>query len=1151
VSLLDTFLERFTDVNLAVNQDESLPPTSPKELQTAMERPSGETPLADDDALFASPVKEDYSGGRHSVEVVVRSSRNGAETAGLDADPNHGRRKRAKMDSSHIKQGEILVESKDHGSSPSVEQAGRKENPTSMVALKEKSNEIGPVLKLNSRGTLGSPKKDLKRDQEPATKAVKAKSSPKSLITMMNYEGEEMKQKIGRILSGSGTSHPNQSPKKRVMKQTISPTNTAKPPHPFFSKKTQSQPEAGTSSIGGPPLTIEQKASRSPRALKSFSPLKLRSLGGSRPTGANSSSVGFGGFLPTHLTKNPGAKDAPWPWKGASHIRAISETLATDMGRVQKLEIALRKSKGSAVHVHPDEDIVSREAIQHSNYRNHNCPTLLRIPDRLILNGPQIQSRLMEELSSGLMISEQLKIPAKAVSSNSYGMKPHPAIFSLFLGIENTLTPFDINLCESRSWTQKYGPSSAAHVLQPGPEATIIHDWLLTHTIHHVDTGKRQYLSSSPRGSQTSSMKTKKKRRRADELDDFIVSESDDESGFGDFTDVEDDTSRPLPSERSQVRRGSATRRKAKSIPERTLNTVLLSGPNGSGKTAAVYAVAKELGFEVFEINSGSRRSGKDILDRIGDMTENHLVQQVSKALSAPSTQTTDDFASRGPTLDDGDNGRQGNMTAFFKPAIEKPSKPLKKGAVVKTERATNKAVKQQKQSLILFEEVDVLFQEDKQFWTTVLALAIHSKRPIILTCNDEIVVPRDALNLHAVLRFIAPPVDLAVDYLLLIAGREGHILRRVAVQSLYLFKNHDLRACINELQFYCQMGVGDDKGGMSWMIDRWPPGCDVDKYGHKNRAMSKDTYLTGMGWSDRDLNCSRGAGASEKEEELLSEATTVWNVSIDDLALRRGHPAVNASIADVVSLEAWLDFSENLSAADTFCRGVRTGLQLSLDPSHPLPSLKSTQSYTEDYPVLPAYRDADFVDFSTKLAVAITRRSRQLLTSADGTGILSAADCLDEQSFIEAILKNKSASQHNTEITRGSFSVMDPIAEDGPSHSGVILASSLDREFRVLVEEIAPYVRSISAYDLALEAERAQTLVSVKRRRTTRASRSALEGGRREEKRRERWFTKDMNLKQVMETGSAQWYQATSVSISAASPSTTTSSEDSRSTEV
>ena len=44
------------------------------------------------------------------------------------------------------------------------------------------------------------------------------------------------------------------------------------------------------------------------------------------------------------------------------------------------------------------------------------------------------------------------------------------------------------------------------------------------------------------------------------------------------------------------------------------------------------------------------------------------------------------------------------------------------------------------------------------------------------------------------------------------------------------------------------------------------------------------------------------------------------------------------------------------------------------------------------------------------------------------------------------------------------------------------------------------------------------------KRMRTTRASRSALEGGRRETKRRERWFDDQVNMTLVMKTAGKSW---------------------------
>jgi len=57
-------------------------------------------------------------------------------------------------------------------------------------------------------------------------------------------------------------------------------------------------------------------------------------------------------------------------------------------------------------------------------------------------------------------------------------------------------------------------------------------------------------------------------------------------------------------------------------------NTTLITGPYGVGKTSAVYALAQEMGYKVFEVNPSSLRSGKQLLSQLEEATQSHRVSQ-------------------------------------------------------------------------------------------------------------------------------------------------------------------------------------------------------------------------------------------------------------------------------------------------------------------------------------------------------------------------------------------------------------------------------------------------------------------------------------------------------------------------------------------
>jgi hypothetical protein len=105
------------------------------------------------------------------------------------------------------------------------------------------------------------------------------------------------------------------------------------------------------------------------------------------------------------------------------------------------------------------------------------------------------------------------------------------------------------------------------------------------------------------------------------------------------------------------------------------------------------------------------------------------------------------------------------------------------------------------------------------------------------------------------------------------------------------------------------------------------------------------------------------------------------------------------------------------------------------------------------------------------------------------------------------------------------------------PPSAAAAPTAALHRESRVRLLDVAPYARAVARHDLARDAARAREYLlstqgsasgsdaGAKRVRLTRASRSAVEGGRREETRvrRERWWGKDVNLKSLLMTG-GEW---------------------------
>ena len=167
---------------------------------------------------------------------------------------------------------------------------------------------------------------------------------------------------------------------------------------------------------------------------------------------------------------------------------------------------------------------------------------------------------------------------------------------------------------------------------------------------------------------------------------------------------------------------------------DRLTNTILLSGPNGSGKTAAVYACAAELGWDVFEVYPGiGKRSGAAVSALVGDVGTNHIVGGPSMPNHGLADKR-DTFAMLfgGPPKTHADRQNSvGYVTSSQRTLGEEDME--EDGEESGGHGPPTTTVRQ---SLILLEEVDILYQADSNFWPTVINLIKNSRRPVIMTCN-------------------------------------------------------------------------------------------------------------------------------------------------------------------------------------------------------------------------------------------------------------------------------------------------------------------------------------------------------------------------------------------------------------------------------
>ncbi|KAK9372347.1 uncharacterized protein V1513DRAFT_452655 [Lipomyces chichibuensis] len=674
-----------------------------------------------------------------------------------------------------------------------------------------------------------------------------------------------------------------------------------KPIHPFFLKKTLDSPKvldlsaelSGTDAdlstvvpVATPPQTDGVKQPIHPFFLGSKAratttnllndPLQQSNTSGYDTDALNSSSkekriyvASNCGQLTGTSTENQVPSNAippEWPSRTNRHVIHRDPTVESlSQSRKSTPQSRLRKLKTAAVHILKSEDVVEKRlSFLKLNDKSAGYDKLLPFPIRHVMKAGDLQILAQQHVD----------------------LSRHPYLEYLYRERLPHQCAFDRADFEDQMWSAKYAPQRSIDIAVMDDTALLVRKWLSARMDGAVDRSKVLRIGW---------MKSMQRRQKQDDLDGFICFDEEDgakieldplSSSEDDYevsvdllmqttnnadrgSSTEDDLDSVEGYKRRKARRSKrhqnsteqnrVSRLRPKSErPSRHSNVLILSGPASSFKTASVYAAAVELGYFVFEIHAGQKRSGKDILDQVGEMSQSHIVHHKS---NVPGNQDIPVFKQK---------------------------------------------------SFLLVEDVDTIYEDDKAFWSSLTKFIETSKRPVILTCTDKSLIPVDLLeaNPGSLIEFTPSNLDIETDMLWMISLCEGHLLPKSDLKELLQCVNGDLRAALAQLQFWCQMAVGDERKGLSWVLIRSRNTKQEDM--RSTRVISENTFTKALLRHSFDS----------------TSLTAVEDINDDCLAMIDA--PIASCITDIKHLETVYDL---LSSADLWRSRIHTAFEVPLIP--------------------------------------------------------------------------------------------------------------------------------------------------------------------------------------------------------------------------
>ncbi|XP_048438990.1 uncharacterized protein LOC103953161 isoform X3 [Pyrus x bretschneideri] len=229
-------------------------------------------------------------------------------------------------------------------------------------------------------------------------------------------------------------------------------------------------------------------------------------------------------------------------------------------------------------------------------------------------------------------------------------------------------------------------------------------------------------------------------------------------------------------------------------------NVLLVTGPTGSGKSAAIYACAQEQGFKVLELSASECRSGALVKQRFGEALKSHNFR---RSVANPEGSQNKSIV-KSPFVDA--NGMTDHEMDDDVIELIAVSDEDSHGATEASVKSVSKEDYSEVKHLILFDDVDITFLEDRGFIAAIQQIAKTAKGPIILTSNSDNPVLPDSLDRLQV-RFMLPSQKELHSLAYMVSALERANIQPLLLERLIECCRGDIRKIFMHLQFWCQGG--------------------------------------------------------------------------------------------------------------------------------------------------------------------------------------------------------------------------------------------------------------------------------------------------------------------------------------------------------